>query len=80
MVEAIASGQADVRDVLAAVTPGGGKSLLPVIAAARMIAAGIVERVCDAALGDGLASTPGGIADALGIDHVARERAAALLH
>ena len=46
MVEAIASGQADVRDVLAAVTPGGGKSLLPVIAAARMIAAGIVERVC----------------------------------
>ena len=27
-------------------TPGGGKSLLPVIAAARLIAAGIVERVC----------------------------------
>ena len=46
VVDAIASGQADVRDILAAVTPGGGKSLLPVIAAARLIAAGIVERVC----------------------------------
>ena len=30
---------------LAAVTPGGGKSLLPVIAAARLIAAGMTERV-----------------------------------
>jgi hypothetical protein len=28
------------------VTPGGGKSLLPVIAASRLIAAGIVDRVC----------------------------------
>ena len=27
-------------------TPGGGKSLLPVIAAARLMAAGVVERVC----------------------------------
>ena len=35
----------DVRDILAAVTPGGGKSLLPVIVAARLIAAGTVERV-----------------------------------
>ena len=35
-----------VRDILAAVTPGGGKSLLPVIAAARLIAAGVVDRVC----------------------------------
>jgi superfamily II DNA or RNA helicase len=31
---------------LAAVTPGGGKSLLPVIAAAQLIRAGIVERIC----------------------------------
>ena len=46
LVEAMARGEAgEVRDVLAAVTPGGGKSLLPVIAAARLIAAGIVERV-----------------------------------
>ena len=35
-----------MRDILAAVTPGGGKSLLPVIAAARLIAAGVVERLC----------------------------------
>ena len=46
VIEAIAVGQTDARDILAAVTPGGGKSLLPVIAAARLIAAGIVERVC----------------------------------
>ncbi len=46
IVEAIATGQTEARDVLAEVTPGGGKSLLPVIAAARLIAAGIVERVC----------------------------------
>src|SRR3712207_1598073 len=39
-------GQTELADVLAAVTPGGGKSLLPVIAAARLIAAGVVERVC----------------------------------
>ncbi len=43
----MADGQAtDVSDILAAVTPGGGKSLLPVIAAARLIAAGVVDRVC----------------------------------
>ena len=46
LAEAIArGGVAEVRDVLAAVTPGGGKSLLPVIAAARLIGAGVVERV-----------------------------------
>ena len=45
LVEAIARGEDDARDVLAAVTPGGGKSLLPVIAAARLIAARVVERV-----------------------------------
>ena len=43
---AIAAGEVELRDILAAVTPGGGKSLLPVIAAARLIAAGVVERVC----------------------------------
>ena len=46
LVTAIARGEADaVTDILAAVTPGGGKSLLPVIAAAELIAAGLVERV-----------------------------------
>lgn len=46
LIEAIAQGEAsEVQDVLAAVTPGGGKSLLPVIAAARLIAAGIVRRI-----------------------------------
>jgi len=46
-VRALAAGEAsDISDILAAVTPGGGKSLLPVIAAARLIAAGIVDRVC----------------------------------
>ncbi len=34
-----------MSNILAAVTPGGGKSLLPVIAAARLIEAGQVERV-----------------------------------
>jgi superfamily II DNA or RNA helicase len=47
LVAAIATGQATgVTDILAAVTPGGGKSLLPVIAAAPLIAADQVERVC----------------------------------
>ncbi|MCJ2090290.1 DEAD/DEAH box helicase family protein [Methylobacterium sp. E-005] len=46
LVAAMASGEAGhIRDILAAVTPGGGKSLLPVIAAHRLIAAGLVERV-----------------------------------
>ena len=35
-----------MRDILAAVTPGGGKSLLPVIAAASLIRAGIIDRLC----------------------------------
>ena len=43
---AIASGSTDVRDILAAVTPGGGKSLLPVLAAASLIKAGLIDRVC----------------------------------
>ena len=46
IVHAIADGQTEARDILAAVTPGGGKSLLPVIAAARLIKASIIERVC----------------------------------
>ncbi len=47
IVQAIAAGEAtDVADILAAVTPGGGKSLLPVIAAAALIGAGIVDRIC----------------------------------
>ncbi|WP_336490271.1 DEAD/DEAH box helicase [Methylobacterium nigriterrae] len=46
LVTAIARGEAnEVTDILAAVTPGGGKSLLPVIAAARLFAAGCVDRV-----------------------------------
>ena len=46
IVAAIAAGQTELADILAAVTPGGGKSLLPVIAAARLIEAGVVDRVC----------------------------------
>jgi superfamily II DNA or RNA helicase len=46
VVEAIATGQTGLADILAAVTPGGGKSLLPVITAARLIAAGVADRVC----------------------------------
>ncbi|HEX2136164.1 MAG TPA: DEAD/DEAH box helicase family protein [Microvirga sp.] len=47
LVAAIASGEASgVTDILAAVTPGGGKSLLPVLAAARLIASATVERIC----------------------------------
>ncbi len=47
IVHAIAAGEAaSVTDILAAVTPGGGKSLLPVIAAAPLLKAGVVERVC----------------------------------
>ncbi len=46
-MRALAAGEADdVSDILAAVTPGGGKSLLPVIAAARLISANVVDRVC----------------------------------
>ncbi len=47
IVQAVAAGDAgDMADILAAVTPGGGKSLLPVIAAAALIRAGVVDRVC----------------------------------
>ncbi|MFC4168149.1 DEAD/DEAH box helicase [Teichococcus aestuarii] len=46
VVAAIAEGRTPARDILAAVTPGGGKSLLPVIAAARLKAAGLIDRVC----------------------------------
>ena len=47
VVRAIAAGGAmGVRDVLAAVTPGGGKSLLPVLAAQALIESGVCERVC----------------------------------
>ncbi|WP_207459448.1 DEAD/DEAH box helicase family protein [Azospirillum sp. SYSU D00513] len=46
IARAIADGQTDLRDVLAAVTPGGGKSLLPVIMAAELIRAGRIDRVC----------------------------------
>jgi superfamily II DNA or RNA helicase len=46
VIEAMVAGETDARDILAAVTPGGGKSLLPVIAAARLVAAGLVKRVC----------------------------------
>ncbi|HEX2527371.1 MAG TPA: DEAD/DEAH box helicase family protein [Geminicoccus sp.] len=50
---AIAAGSRHLTDILAAVTPGGGKSALPVIAAARLLGAippgqgrPIVERIC----------------------------------
>ena len=47
IVRAIASGEAnEVTDILAAVTPGGGKSLLPVIAASALLSAGVIDRVC----------------------------------
>lgn len=46
LIAAMVRGEAgDVRDILAAVTPGGGKSLLPVIAAAGLIGAGLARRV-----------------------------------
>jgi len=45
IMRAISANETEVRDVLAAVTPGGGKSLLPVIAASRLIGAGITDRV-----------------------------------
>ncbi len=47
IARAVASGEAsEVGDILAAVTPGGGKSLLPVLAAHALIGAGVVARVC----------------------------------
>jgi hypothetical protein len=44
VARAIAAGASGVRDVLAAVTPGGGKSLLPVLMAQVLMQAGVVER------------------------------------
>ncbi|MER2269196.1 DEAD/DEAH box helicase [Methylobacterium oxalidis] len=42
----MARGEAErITDILASVTPGGGKSLLPVIAAAHLMEAGRVERI-----------------------------------
>jgi len=35
-----------ITEIIAAVTPGGGKSLLPVIAAHRLIGAGRADRIC----------------------------------
>src|SRR3954470_2012732 len=47
LMAALAAGEATgITDVLAAVTPGGGKSLLPAIAGSHLIEAGIIERVC----------------------------------
>jgi superfamily II DNA or RNA helicase len=55
LCRAIAAGTTGVTDILAAVTPGGGKSALPVIAAAHLLGAvppgrggrrPLVERVC----------------------------------
>jgi superfamily II DNA or RNA helicase len=45
-VQAIAAGETEARDILAAVTPGRGKSLLPVLAASALIASGQIERIC----------------------------------
>jgi hypothetical protein len=42
---AISANETEMRDVLAAVTPGGGKRFRPVIAVSRLIGAGIVDRV-----------------------------------
>ena len=53
LCRAVTGGAAGLTDILAAVTPGGGKSALPVIAAARLLGAvppgrsePVVERVC----------------------------------
>ena len=46
VMAALVSGKTEVRDILAAVTPGGGKSLLPVLAAAQLMKAGLIDRVC----------------------------------
>ena len=46
LARAIGSGATTVRDVLAAVTPGGGKSLLPVLMADALSRSGLIDRVC----------------------------------
>jgi 1-deoxy-D-xylulose-5-phosphate reductoisomerase len=40
---------------------------------------GVVRRACEASLADGTARVPADVGDALAVDHIARERAAALL-
>ena len=81
-----------LRVALAALAAGGG--LPTVFNAANEVAveafvarrigfsdiARIVETVCDAANARGEAATPATIDEALAVDHVARERAGALLH
>ncbi len=81
-----------LRVALAALAAGGG--LPTVFNAANEVAveafvarrigfsdiARIVETVCDAANARGEAATPATIDEALAVDHVARERAVALLH
>ncbi len=43
LCRSVAAGASGLTDILAAVTPGGGKSSLPVIAAARLLGAGPPE-------------------------------------
>src|SRR5262249_20621707 len=45
IMQAISANETEVRDVLAAVTPGGGQKLLAVSAASRLIRTGITNRV-----------------------------------
>lgn len=42
----IAGETPELRKIIAQVTPGGGKSLLPVILASRLIPAGVVNKIC----------------------------------
>ncbi len=46
LVQGMACGQTNARDILATVTPGGGKLLLPVLAGHVLVGASLVERVC----------------------------------
>ncbi len=46
IADAIVRGESQVRTLVAAVTPGGGKSLLPNILAAKLIAAGLIDALC----------------------------------
>ena len=47
LAAAIGAGEATgITDILAAVTPGGGKSLLPVIVGSHLIRTGVIERIC----------------------------------
>jgi superfamily II DNA or RNA helicase len=40
------AGGDEIKEIIAAVTPGGGKSLLPIIAAHRLISSGRADRIC----------------------------------